>query len=228
MLQEKDYLTIKDVAEMLDTEAYVLRFYEKELHLNINRNDKGHRVYTLEDVEIFKKIQDMREQGLQLKAIENVLNDGGNEFREETKEVLNNVQLKPVVVKKNEVAPTINITDEADPTVQKFNQMMYGNMLQAVLDGGQTIKEQIKVEVKGELTQEITKATLEQVGEIQKVQDAKNEEYYKKIDETIREVQRMRKQMGIDEKNEQENKTKDKKDSLWNKFFKKKEGKIEI
>jgi deoxyribose-phosphate aldolase len=36
-------------------ESHVLRYWEEELHLPIKRNELGHRYYTKEDVELFKK-----------------------------------------------------------------------------------------------------------------------------------------------------------------------------
>lgn len=71
-----NYLFISDAAKEVKVESHVLRYWEEELHLPIKRNELGHRYYTEEDVERFKEIKDLKERGLQLKAIKMILRDG--------------------------------------------------------------------------------------------------------------------------------------------------------
>lgn len=71
-----NYMFISDAAKEVKVESHVLRYWEEELHLPIKRNELGHRYYTEEDVERFKKIKGMKERGLQLKAIKMILKDG--------------------------------------------------------------------------------------------------------------------------------------------------------
>lgn len=71
-----NYLLISDAAKEVKVESHVLRYWEEELNLPINRNELGHRYYTAEDVERFKQIKSMKERGLQLKAIKMILKDG--------------------------------------------------------------------------------------------------------------------------------------------------------
>lgn len=72
----KDFYLISDAAKMVDVESHVLRYWEEELKLPIKRNELGHRYYTRKDVERFKEIKELKEQGLQLKAIRMILKDG--------------------------------------------------------------------------------------------------------------------------------------------------------
>ena len=72
---EKDMFLISETAKLVGVESHVLRYWEEELKLPIRRNDLGHRYYTKEDVEQFKEIKKLKEQGLQLKAIRTVLTD---------------------------------------------------------------------------------------------------------------------------------------------------------
>lgn len=69
----KDNYVIHEVAKEVDVEAHVLRYWEEELELPILRNDKGHRVYSKEDINRFSRIKNLRDQGLQLKAVKRVL-----------------------------------------------------------------------------------------------------------------------------------------------------------
>ena len=67
---------ISDAAKQVSVEAHVLRYWEEELKLPIKRNELGHRYYTEEDIKRFLEIKDLKERGLQLKAIRMVLKDG--------------------------------------------------------------------------------------------------------------------------------------------------------
>lgn len=212
MVQDKEFLSVKDVAEMLETEAYVLRFYEKELNLDIRRNSKGHRVYTLEDVEMFRKIQDMREQGLQLKAIETIVHDSSGETKE-TYEQLSSITLAAVAPVKNNEVVEVDITSAEDEKVKQFSYLMKDMLKQALMECNQ----QSKIEIQETIKKEVDTAVEEKVSKYQEAQDEKNEEYYRKLDETMREVQKMRKEMS---EVKEESIVKKEKNSFWNRLFK--------
>ncbi len=218
MLQEKDFLTVKDVAEMLATEPYVLRFYEKELNLTIKRNSKGHRVYSMENVEMFKRIQDMREQGLQLKAIEGIVHDSNAETRE-TYEQLSSIQIAPVTALKRQETLEVDITDMEDGKVKQFSLMMKEMFMQALVE----YSDQSKWEMKETIKKEVDVAVEEKIAELKVLQTNKNEEYYKKLDEAMREVQKMRREMSEDKEDPKKAKT-----SFWNRFFKEKNQTAEL
>lgn len=67
------YLLISDVAKMLNVEGHVLRYWEEELELNIRRNEFGHRYYGKKDIQLLSRIKELKEQGLQLRAIKNLI-----------------------------------------------------------------------------------------------------------------------------------------------------------
>ncbi|MGN0435120.1 MAG: helix-turn-helix domain-containing protein [Wujia sp.] len=62
-------MTIKEAAKKLGVEAHVLRYWEDELGLEIKRNSMGHRYYDDKDIEMFKKVQLLKEKGFALKDI---------------------------------------------------------------------------------------------------------------------------------------------------------------
>ncbi|MDE7271614.1 MAG: helix-turn-helix domain-containing protein [Lachnospiraceae bacterium] len=82
MVKEK-YL-INEAAKEVHVESHVLRYWEEELELPIKRNEQGHRIYTQEDIDRFIAIKELKDQGLQLRAVKTVLaqihnDDGGEE-----------------------------------------------------------------------------------------------------------------------------------------------------
>ena len=61
-MDTKRYI-ISDAAKMVDVEAHVLRYWEDELELPIARNEMGHRYYTEDNIQMFHRIKDLKEQG---------------------------------------------------------------------------------------------------------------------------------------------------------------------
>ena len=55
-MKEERYI-ISDAAKKLSVEPHVLRYWEEELELHINRNEMGHRFYTEEDMKQFEGIK---------------------------------------------------------------------------------------------------------------------------------------------------------------------------
>lgn len=69
---EKRY-TVTQASEMLKVKSYVLRYWEEELELRIRRNEQGHRYYTDYDIRLFANIKELKNRGLQLRAIKELI-----------------------------------------------------------------------------------------------------------------------------------------------------------
>ena len=68
-MEAKQY-TISEAAKKLHVGSHVLRFWEEELHLNIPRNEMGHRVYSEKEMKQLEQIINMKKDGFSLKDIE--------------------------------------------------------------------------------------------------------------------------------------------------------------
>lgn len=66
---------ISEAAKRVNVETHVLRYWEEELELSIGRTEMGHRYYTEEDVQLFNCIKELKEQGLLLKELKNLIPD---------------------------------------------------------------------------------------------------------------------------------------------------------
>lgn len=64
---------ISDASRIVQVEAHVLRYWEEELNLNVGRTELGHRYYTEKNIHEFMNIKELKERGLQLKAIKVLL-----------------------------------------------------------------------------------------------------------------------------------------------------------
>ena len=66
---------ISEAAKRVNMEAHVLRHWEEELGLTIGRTEMGHRYYTDEDVRLFNCIKELKEQGMLLKELKELIPD---------------------------------------------------------------------------------------------------------------------------------------------------------
>ncbi|MFY8138978.1 MAG: MerR family transcriptional regulator [Flavobacteriales bacterium] len=72
---EKRYFSIGEVADMFDVNSSLIRFWEKEFpQLQPKKNNRGNRVYTKKDLELFQKIHHLvKEKGFTLEGAKNAL-----------------------------------------------------------------------------------------------------------------------------------------------------------
>ena len=66
---------ISEAAKQVNMEPHVLRHWEEELDLEIGRTEMGHRYYTEEDVRLFNCIRELKEQGMLLKELKDLIPD---------------------------------------------------------------------------------------------------------------------------------------------------------
>ena len=69
----QEMYSIKEAAKALGVETHALRFWEDELELCIARNEQGRRIYSEENMQDFRRIMEWKRQGLQLKAIKQLM-----------------------------------------------------------------------------------------------------------------------------------------------------------
>jgi len=166
-MDSKRYM-ISDAAKMVDVESHVLRYWEDELELPIERNEMGHRYYTEENIQMFHHIKDLKEQGLQLKAIKTLLPE----------------------MEQDNIPPAI--VNEPEPVNDKMQQF------QAILGKviSQAIRESQK-EMGKELSHQVSTQVLKEMDYLFRLHEEHDETHYKKLDELIRSSQQQRKKFAL-------------------------------
>ena len=169
---EKTYL-ISDAAKRVQVESHVLRYWEEELKLPIKRNEMGHRYYTEDDIRRFQEVRDLKEQGLQLKAIRNVL------MREEQEGMKRHV----VMVNKGEFMPVPEESREAKSL--RLQQLLQNMIAEAVRSNNREMSDDIKESILKELDYQFRQQE-EREEERDGQQIRRQEEYYRQLDELLR------------------------------------------
>lgn len=205
---EKIYM-ISDAAKQVKVEAHVLRYWEEELELPVKRNEMGHRFYTEEDLELFRRIKDLKEKGIQLKGIKSILKNGGltesadslaNSLTDSLKDSLkgengtegNELEKRHVVmVKKGEFLP---VTEKSFPVHEesreqkslRLQQLLKEMISEAVSSNNREIYRDMKEGILKELDYQFRlQEEREETREKERI--TREEEHFKQIDELLRE-----------------------------------------
>lgn len=195
----ENYFLISDAAKRVQVESHVLRYWEEELKLPIKRNEAGHRYYTNHDIERFLQIKSMKERGLQLKAIKMILKDGklnvlpmesaGSELgeielvqpRTEGAERQEGMAIEIVPNREN------NVMSEAarEEKAQRLQWLLKQLIKETLEENNRELCKDIKESVVKELDYQF-RCQEERESEREKQRELRNEAYYQRMDELLR------------------------------------------
>ena len=195
---------ISDASRHVNVESHVLRYWEEELGLSISRNELGHRYYTEENIKLFKNIKLLKEQGFQLKAIKMIIpeleatGEAGLEYMLGRREELNE---KAELAGENEedaVLPVAVVEEErmtvedksavlpvSSDKLQQFQVIMSNIITKALQDNNMLLSK--------EVGDRVSDNVLKEMDYLMRVREEKDDERFKRLDETIRSVQKNRK-----------------------------------
>lgn len=188
-MEEQKYL-ISDAARIVKVEAHVLRYWEEELELPIGRTELGHRYYTRENIETFQKVKDLKEKGLQLKAIKTilkglekyqVLHQSGevrsNPVPEESADAESGKNTEKETVTGQENTQELQVLQENTEKLKHFENLVEGIVERVVKENNETLEKHIEVTFSREMDYLVH------------MQEQREEERYRKLDESIRQHQ---------------------------------------
>lgn len=166
-MSENGYL-ISDAAKQVEVESHVLRYWEEELKMEIPRNEMGHRYYTGEHIQKFRKIKDLKDKGYQLKAIKAVIS---GEVTEESQEI-------------TAVEPAVPVSSfvPADRKMEQFHTIMTDIISQTLERNSEVLSQDIA----GRVGEKVIK----EMNYIARMQEDRQEERFKKMDELLRATQK--------------------------------------
>lgn len=214
---EKCYF-ISEASRLVGVEAHVLRYWEEQLDLTIRRNEMGHRYYIEEDIRLMQSVKQIMEKGIQLRAVKMLLPNlmehredtllelmgGSSEQAATGRGALEGTQAEHLaeVCEKTAVAQA-QCEKEVSETGGKGEMTIAGNEKQLQsrafrMSQFQEIMNTIVGQALRVNNPELAAATSDQVSErvikemdyLMRVRESQEEERFKKLDETIRNMQK--------------------------------------
>lgn len=190
---------ISDASKKVDVEPHVLRYWEEELELEIPRNEMGHRYYKQEHIDTFKTVKALKDQGFQLKAIKMLISDLHNiegldtqsilKFKEELNERAVELETKEIV----ESNSGTSISDTIEDKMGQFKVIMHNLIVNALQENNSTLSDY--------LSTDISESVIKEMDYLLRLKEEREEERYKKFDETIRGYQKSRLEIAASKEN---------------------------
>lgn len=162
-MSEKRYI-ISDASKMLNVESHVLRYWEEELEITIPRNEMGHRYYTENHINLLRNVRDLKKQGYGLRAIKMMIRDPKD------KKDLPEITVGASTVSVNE--------NSAGSKLEQFQAIMDKIVSKAIKESAGGLSK--------EVSDNVSENVLKEMNYIMRIQDEKEEERYKKLDEAMR------------------------------------------
>lgn len=166
---------ISEAAKRVNVETHVLRYWEEELELPIGRTEMGHRYYTEENLQLFRCIKELKEQGMFLKDLKDLIPDM---LRLKARKAELTVA-KPEVVETAEEAP--------DYRMEKL-QSLLSSILQDIMAENNKVLET-------NVTKNVSEQVVKELDYLLREKERHEEERFRKLDLYIRQQQNHRKEV---------------------------------
>lgn len=223
----QEYYLIKEAAAKVGVESHVLRYWEEELKMDIHRNAMGHRYYTDKDIDVLSKVKELKGKGLQLRAIRDYLErrrqqiaNGASDSRTDVIHVVAEAAPKKSVEEVRGAEPdgkqipaySAKEADQAaggrekqEAIVPVKQRAMTGSSNEEKMEQFQQIMTRVLANAIKENNELIGKsagehaanAVVNQIQGMTKEQEERAEERYRKLDQTLREIQRARAEAAV-------------------------------
>ena len=193
------HYSISEAGKLVGVESHVLRYWEDELQLNIPRNGKSHRYYTGLHIRLFQKIKELKEKGYQLKAIEQVLNkmlegDENVDVDEILEKNAVHILKEGSTEKLDEKAPGLRVLPKRreegtvinQERLDQFQELMNHIIGNAI---GQAMKQSSEA-MSSEISRQVSNHMVQELEYMMRVNDEREEDRFKMLDETLRTYQR--------------------------------------
>ena len=168
---------ISEAAKHVGVESHVLRYWEEELDLPIGRTEMGHRHYTEEDIQLFSCIKELKEQGLLLKEIKQLLPDM----------LRTKALLKARKSDAPKAAASINeVAEPQDPALSVYQPLLEESLRKILLENNQILE--------GSLGKSVSEKVTKEMDFLLQAKERLEEDRYRKLDHLLRQQQALRKE----------------------------------
>lgn len=204
-MMEDARILISEAKKRINVETHVLRYWEEELELPILRNELGHRYYRESDIELFKAIKHLKEQGFQLKAVKMMLPNLGKLDSLSSQNITNfkdgmnakeNEMYSDESMLENESGTSLIPGDEghemkmvSEDKMEKFKEIMHHIILDTLKENNKSLTDDI--------SDNVTTGVIKEMSYLMRLQEEKEEDRFKKFDATLREYQKPKSQVAV-------------------------------
>ena len=187
---------ISEAAKQVDVESHVLRYWEEELGLTIGRTEMGHRYYTNDDIQLFRCIKKLKDEGMLLRELKPLI----PELKETRQKMKSGGEPSPdhsktpaaVPVSAAVSAPSIQPASESGDVMiplKNIEQMraLVGDVFREALSENNDV-------LKKDISSTVTADVMHEMDFLLQAKERQQEEHFRRLDSLIRQQQTERKE----------------------------------
>lgn len=182
---------ISEAAKQVDVESHVLRYWEEELGLKIGRTEMGHRFYTDDDIQLFRCIKKLKDEGMMLKDLKPLIPElTETRMKLRSADGQNNAPASDPAI-----GPVSELPDDTDraaapgPDREMLEQLrtLFGELFREILSENNGI-------LKNDISSTVTADVVHEIDFLLQAKERQQEEHFRKLDSLIRQQQNHRKE----------------------------------
>ncbi|MCI8293719.1 MAG: MerR family transcriptional regulator [Hespellia sp.] len=212
---------ISEAAKKVDVESHVLRYWEEELHIPINRTEMGHRYYTKEDIQLFCCIKKLKDEGVSIKELKNIVPELLEARKSQLeKSIAKNHSSKPTPAKQEPSKPSPAKAESAKVTPAKAKPSKTDIVMQTMIPSQTSDKQDTEIITDAQLkqvreligtvlseivtsnndvltkdiSQTVTSSVMREMDFLVQAKERREEEHFRKLDVLIRQQQTIRRE----------------------------------
>ena len=186
---------ISEAAKQVHVESHVLRYWEEELGLTIGRTEMGHRYYTEDDIQLFRCIKKLKDEGMLLKDLKPLIPEL-KETRLKLKESAKDAKSAPEQsVPKSNTVPGASAVSEPAASSEVVIPLRQLDQVKAII--GEVVSEVVtgnNEALKKDISSAVTADVMKEMDFLLQAKERQQEEHFRKLDCLIRQQQASRRE----------------------------------
>lgn len=191
---------ISEAAKQVDVEAHVLRYWEEELNLNIRRTEMGHRYYTNDDIQLFRCIKKLKDEGMLLRDLKPLVKEleetrlklKASEHKGKTERAISDTQTDRQEDTGETVRDLPGSVSSSEDIMIPFNSVdqmraLIGGVFREILSENNGI-------LKKDISSTVTTDVIHEMDFLLQAKERQQEEHFRKLDTLIRQQQTTRRE----------------------------------
>ena len=183
---------ISEAAKQVDVESHVLRYWEEELDLKIGRTEMGHRYYTNDDIQLFRCIKKLKDEGMLLRELKPLI----PELKETRLKIKSGRPSGEVTVPASSPVPSpvssaASHSESGDVMIPLKNveqmRALVGDVFREALSENNTV-------LKKDISSAVTADVVHEMDFLLQAKECQQEEHFRRLDSLIRQQQATRKE----------------------------------
>ena len=182
---------ISEAAKQVDVESHVLRYWEEELDLKIGRTEMGHRYYTNDDIQLFRCIKKLKDEGMLLRELKPLI----PELKETRLKIKSGRPSGEVTAPASSPVPSpvssaASHSESGDVMIPLKNveqmRALVGDVFREALSENNTV-------LKKDISSAVTADVVHEMDFLLQAKERQQEEHFRRLDSLIRQQQATRK-----------------------------------